>query len=116
MQVNYLKEIVIAALEEIKGQNIKILDVTNQTDIADYMIISSGTSHRQVRALANEIVEKCKAAGCSFVSVEGEQHGEWVLVDTGAIITHIMLPEVRDFYCLEKLWDNSLPTEAENIS
>jgi ribosome-associated protein len=103
--VEHLKEIVITALEAVKGHDIQILDVRNLTDIADYMVIASGTSNRQVKALADEVVEKCKAAGYRPLGVEGELHGEWVLVDMGDVVTHIMLPQVRAFYNLEKLWN-----------
>ncbi|BAW79905.1 iojap-like protein [Candidatus Nitrosoglobus terrae] len=103
--VNHVKEIIISALESIKGQDIQILDVGNLTDMTDYMVITSGTSNRQVKALANEVIEQCKAAGYRPLGVEGELHGEWILVDMGDVVTHIMLPQVRAFYNLEKLWN-----------
>ena len=100
-----LKKVVVTALEALKGHDIQVLDVQNLTDMADYMVIASGTSNRQVKALANEVVEKCKASGYRPLGVEGELHGEWVLVDIGDVITHIMLPQARAFYNLEKLWN-----------
>jgi ribosome-associated protein len=100
-----LKELVVAALEEVKGRDIQVLEVQDLTDVADYMVIASGTSNRQVKALANEVIEKCKAAGYRPLGVEGELHGEWVLVDMGDVVVHIMLPQVRAFYNLEKLWN-----------
>lgn len=100
-----LKELVVAALEAVKGRDIQVLDVRDLTDVADYMVVASGASNRQVKALANEVIEKCKAAGCRPLGVEGELHGEWVLVDMGDVVVHIMLPQVRAFYNLEKLWN-----------
>lgn len=108
-----LKELVIAALEQIKGQDIQVLDVRDLTDMADYMVITSGTSSRQLKALADEIIEKCKAAGYRPVGVEGQRHGEWVLVDMGDVIAHIMLPQARAFYNLEKLWNVPLSRTAK---
>jgi ribosome-associated protein len=106
-----LKEVVVTALEAIKGHNIQVLDVRNLTDVADYMVIASGTSNRQVKALAKEVIEQCKVAGYRPLGVEGELHGEWILVDIGDVVTHIMLPQVRAFYNLEKLW-NVPPPQA----
>lgn len=105
MPVTDLKEIVVTALEAVKGHDIQILDVRDLTDVADYMVIASGTSNRQVKALADEVVEQCKAAGYRPLGVEGELHGEWVLVDMGDVVAHIMLPQARAFYNLEKLWN-----------
>lgn len=100
-----LKEVVVAALEELKGRDIQVLDVQGMTDMTDYMVVASGTSSRQLKALADEVIEKCKAAGYCPLGVEGQLHGEWVLVDMGDVIVHIMLSQVRAFYALEKLWN-----------
>ncbi|ADE13726.1 iojap-like protein [Nitrosococcus halophilus Nc 4] len=102
-----LKELVVTALEALKGRDIQVLDVRELTDVVDYMVVASGASNRQVKALANEVVERCKAAGYRPLGVEGELHGEWVLVDMGDVVAHIMLPQVRAFYNLEKLWNVS---------
>lgn len=99
-----LKDIVINALEDIKATDISTIDVRELTGIMDTMIVASGNSNRQVKALANSVVVDAKAAGYSLVGIEGEDSAEWVLVDFGEIIIHIMLPAVREFYDLERLW------------
>ncbi len=99
--------VVIDALEDVKAQDVRCLDVRDLTTICDVMIIASGTSDRHVRSLADSVVEATKAAGHRPLGVEGEDEGDWVLVDLGDVLVHIMLPKVRDFYNLEKLWDMS---------
>ena len=100
-----LQSIVVAALEDMKAVNVKVLDVRRLTDITDTMVIASGTSDRHVRSVAERVIEKAKAAGFRAFGVEGERDGEWVLVDLPDVLVHIMLPRVREFYGLEKLWD-----------
>lgn len=112
MQVDELKALVIDALESIKAQDIQVLDVTGMTDVTDVMIIASAQSGRQVKALTNEVVSKAKASGVMPMGVEGEDIGEWALVDLGDVITHIMTPQIRATYNLEKLW--SVPETASN--
>ena len=99
-----LLEMVITALEELKGVDIRVLDVRGLTTITDRMVIASGTSTRHVKALADNVVRKAKAAGHAPLGVEGEQAAEWVLVDLGDVVLHVMLPAIREFYGLEKLW------------
>ena len=99
-----LDEIIIAALESVKGLDITSLDVTGLTDVMDTMVVVTGNTNRQVRALANAVTEDCKKAGFSSLGVEGADVGEWVLVDMGDTVVHIMLPATRVFYDLEKLW------------
>ena len=99
-----LDEIIINALESVKGLDITSLDVTGLTDVMDTMIVVTGNTNRQVRALANAVTEDCKKAGFSSLGVEGTDVGEWVLVDMGDTVVHIMLPATRVFYDLEKLW------------
>lgn len=99
-----LQNIVVAALEDTKARDITVLDVRKLTSIADSMIVASGTSDRHVRALADSVIEKCKDSGHRPFGVEGLKEGEWVLVDLHDIVVHVMLPRVRDFYNLEKLW------------
>ncbi|HEV2285899.1 MAG TPA: ribosome silencing factor [Steroidobacteraceae bacterium] len=94
------------ALEDMKAANVKVLDVRGLTDIADTMVIASGTSDRHVRSIADRVVEKAKAIGRRPIGTEGERDGEWVLVDLQDLIVHVMLPRVREFYGLEHLWEN----------
>ena len=102
-----LATVVADALDDMKGQEIAMLDVRHLTDVTDTMVVVSGRSDRHVRALADSDVEKCKAAGFRPIGVEGKESGEWVLVDLGDVVVHVMQPRARDFYNLEKLWDMS---------
>ena len=104
MQLEALRKIVIDALEELKAQNLTVLDVRGIASFTDLMVVASGTSTRQVKALADKVTEKCRLAGVRPLGVEGEQEAEWVLVDLGDVIVHVMLPRVREFYALERLW------------
>ena len=101
---NKLINIVLDALEEVKGKDIVTLNVTNLTDVMDTMIVASGNTSRQVKALANSVIEDAKKAGFQPIGVEGVDSGEWVLVDLGDIVIHVMQPTIREFYELEKLW------------
>src|SRR5579863_418596 len=100
-----LQSAVMAALDDIKAVNGRVLDVRGLTDIADTMVIASGNSDRHVRSIAERVVEKAKAAGFRPFGTEGARDGEWVLVDLQDIVVHVMLPRVREFYALESLWD-----------
>jgi ribosome-associated protein len=99
-----LHKIVINALEELKAQDIVSIDVQELTGVMDTMVVASGNSSRQVKSLANNVTVDGKKAGFLLMGVEGDDVGEWVLVDFGAVIVHIMLPATRVFYDLEKLW------------
>lgn len=99
-----LLEIVSAALEDLKGVDLKVIDVRDLTSITDRMVIVSGTSTRHVKALADNAALQAKKHGFPALGVEGEQGAEWVLIDLGDVVVHVMLPEIRDFYALEKLW------------
>jgi ribosome-associated protein len=99
-----LKQVAIAALEDIKARDIVALDVTRLTSITDYMIVASGESARQTKALARNVTDKVKAAGGEVMGIEGEETGDWILVDLGNVIVHIMHPAVRAYYNLEELW------------
>lgn len=100
-----LKDVVIDTLADMKALEVKVLDVRGLTDIADTMVIASGTSDRHVRSVAQRVVERTKEAGFRPHGVEGQQDSDWVLIDLYDMIVHVMLPRVREFYGLEKLWD-----------
>lgn len=99
-----MKQAVVSALEDIKARDITVLDVSAMTSLFDAMIIASADSGRQARALANNVQEKLKALGATVHGVEGEQAGEWILIDLGDVVVHIMVPAVREYYNLEQLW------------
>jgi len=104
MNSEELSELVVEALDDIKGQDIVKLDVRDLTTVTDYMIVASGTSNRHVQALVDNVAEKAREAGYKPIGVEGEEGGEWVLLDLQDALVHVMLPKVREFYNLEKLW------------
>ncbi|MBE9563438.1 MAG: ribosome silencing factor [Proteobacteria bacterium] len=111
MNIEQLLTVINEALEDKKAHDIEVLDVRNKTSITDFMVIATGNTSRQVVALAQHIVEKAKSNGQRPLGEEGSNVGEWVLVDLGDIIVHIMQPKTRDFYQLEKLW-----AEVETVS
>ncbi len=104
MDLETMKRAVVDALEDIKAFDITVMDVRKLTSMASYMIIANATSSRQAKALANSVREKLKELGADIRGTEGEKEGEWVLVDLGDIIVHIMLPATRAYYNLEQLW------------
>ena len=104
MNSEALTDLVIEALEDVKAQDIVRLDVRDATTVTDYMVIASGTSNRHVKALVDNVAEKAKAAGHRPIGIEGEDGGEWILLDLQDTLVHVMLPRVREFYNLEKLW------------
>ena len=99
--------LVVRALEDVKGVDIVCMDVRGITTITDWMVIASGNSDRHVKSLADNVLNAARAAGVRPLGIEGERDGEWVLIDLGDVIAHVMLPRVRDFYKLEKLWDHA---------
>lgn len=107
-----LSDAVVASLEDAKAKDIVCLDVRHLTTMTDYMIIASGTSDRHVKSIAANLVDDMKESGHRPYGVEGQDDGEWVLVDLQDAIVHVMLPRVREFYNLEKLWDISAPKNA----
>lgn len=111
MHIDTLKSVALDALEELKARDIAQLDVAELTDVADIMLIASGTSTRHVAALAQNVVEKAKAAGLAPRGVEGGDNADWVLVDLSDVIVHIMLPDARALYDLERLWAD-LPNDT----
>ena len=104
VDTHQLRKHVIDALEELKAKDIREIDVRGKTSIADLLVIASGTSARHVKSIADEVVKFAKKAGVMPLGVEGEQEAEWVLVDLGDVIVHVMLPRIREFYGLERLW------------
>lgn len=104
MDIRKLQRLVVDALEDVKAQDIRVFNTTELTELFDRVVIASGTSNRQTRALASSVVEKVKGAGGAVISVEGAEAGEWVLVDLGDVVVHVMQPAVRDYYALEEIW------------
>ena len=104
MDIRKLQRLVVDALEDVKAQNIEVFNTSGLSDMFERVVIASGTSNRQTRALASSVVEKVKQAGGDIVSVEGADAGEWVLVDCNEVIVHIMQPAYRAYYNLEEIW------------
>ena len=104
MDLRKLQRVIVDALDDIKAQDIQVFNTTAQTDLFDRVIVATGTSNRQTRALAAHVRDKVKAAGGQVIAVEGEDTGEWVLVDVGDAVVHIMQPAIRAYYRLEELW------------
>ncbi|MEW5788244.1 MAG: ribosome silencing factor [Pseudomonadota bacterium] len=104
LETRELTRIAVAALEDVKGKDITTLDVAHLSSLFETMVIASGDSNRQVRALADNVQKKLKEAGAEIIGIEGEQVGEWVLVDAGGLVVHVMHPAVRAHYNLEELW------------
>jgi ribosome-associated protein len=105
MRLNKLQQTAVYALEDIKARVIRVLDVRKLTSFYDSLIIASADSNRQAKALAHHVRDKLKEAGATIIGVEGEETGEWVLVDCGDIVVHVMQPAVRAYYNLEELWE-----------
>jgi ribosome-associated protein len=99
-----VRDVALKALEDLKAFDVVTLDVRDLTAVTDFMIIASGGSDRQVRSLAQKVVEEAKAHGMPSLGMEGARNGEWVLIDLYDVVVHVMQPRVRDFYQLEKLW------------
>jgi len=112
MNSEALTDLVVDALDDVKAKDIVRLDVRNMTTVTDYMIVASGTSNRHVKALVDNVAEKAKEAGHRAIGIEGEEGGEWVLLDLQDTLVHVMLPKVREFYNLEKLWSISPTGDA----
>jgi ribosome-associated protein len=109
MRLNKIQKTAVTALEDIKARDITVLDVRKLTTLYDTLIVASAESTRQVNALARHVRDKLKEAGATIVGVEGESTGEWVLVDAGEIVVHVMQPSVRAYYNLEELWTPPRP-------
>lgn len=104
MQLEQLKDLVVETLNDMKARDISVMDVRGKTAVTDYMIVASGTSDRHVKAVAETVAYRAKEAGDQPIGTEGVAEGEWALVDLNGVVLHVMLPKVRDFYNLERLW------------
>jgi len=112
MAPDKLRDQVVRALEDLKGREIVALDVSRATSVTDYMVIVSGTSNRHVKALVDSVLESSKARGIPTYGVEGLESMEWVLVDLGDVVVHVMQPSAREFYDLERLWSEVPSVES----
>ena len=104
MEIEALRDVVLQALDDMKAKDVVVLDVRGKTSITDIMIVASGTSDRHVKSIAETVAFKAKQAGETPLGTEGVDQGEWALVDLNGVVVHVMLPKVRDFYHLERLW------------
>jgi ribosome-associated protein len=111
MSPQHLRDHVVRALEDLKGRDIVALDVARATSVTDYMVIASGTSNRHVLALVDQVLESSRENGYSSFGIEGRESAEWVLVDLGDVVVHVMQKDAREFYDLERLW-SELPSAA----
>jgi len=116
MKADELKALVVNAVEDMKGVDVVVLDVHKMTTITDYMIVASATSSRHLKSMINSVVVEAKEAGCTPLGTEGENEGEWALIDLGDVVLHVMLPQTREFYQLEKLWSVEGAAEKEAAS
>ncbi|AXE29615.1 ribosome silencing factor [Chromobacterium phragmitis] len=112
MEIQEISKLAVEALEDVKGKDIIELDTSSLTSLFQRMIVATGDSNRQVKALANSVQVKLKEAGVDIVGSEGHESGEWVLVDAGDVVVHVMLPAVRDYYDIEALWGGQKPSFA----
>jgi len=104
MQAEQLKDLVVKALEDIKAQDISVIDVRDRTSVTDFMVLASGTSSRHVKSLADSVVIEAKEQGMRAGNVEGAAGRDWILVDLGDVVVHLMMPAAREFYDLERFW------------
>ena len=116
MPFDRLQELVVNALEDFKAIDIQHIDVSGQNPLTEMFVIASGSSLRHIKSMAENLVIKAKEAGCPPLGVEGDRQSEWVLVDLNDIIVHLMLPQTRAFYNLEKLWETSSQHREEQVS
>ena len=116
MNAAQLEKVVVDALEDIKGRDIEVINTTKLTSLFERIVVATGDSNRQVRSLARNVAEKVREAGAEILSTEGEDGGEWVLVDLGEIVVHIMQPAVRSYYNLEELWGGKGPERVRKAA
>jgi len=115
MKTTPLARLVENAIEDVKGLDLRFIDVRDLTTITDYMVVCTGTSNRHVKSVADNVIARAKAAGYRPLGVEGLDAGEWVLVDLGDVVVHVMQVQTRAFYQLEKLWDVPPPSRPETV-
>lgn len=104
MDIRKLQRVVVDALEDVKAQDISVFNTTSLSDMFDRVVLATGASNRQTRALASRVAQQVKSKGGRVISVEGDDNGEWVLVDLGDLVVHVMQPAIRDYYALEEIW------------
>jgi len=114
MTVDELTQLAFDALDDLKAVDVRVLDVREKTNVTDVMVIATGTSARHVKSLADNVIIKAKQGGETPIGIEGEDTGEWVLVDLGNVVVHILQAEIRDFYQLEKLWETEPVIQSES--
>ena len=116
METRQIEQLVIAALEDIKAKDIEVIDTSKLTPLFESIIIACGDSNRQIRSLARHVGDKVREAGVEILSTEGEDSGEWILVDLGAVVVHIMQPTIRSYYNLEELWGGKGPARVRKAT
>lgn len=113
MQSEKLRDIVVKAMDDMKAKDINVLDVRERTSVTEYMIVASGTSNRHVKSIADNVVDEVKSNGIRPLGIEGGAGADWVLVDLGGIVAHVMMPAAREFYDLERFWIDAPDAVAE---
>ena len=116
MNITKLQKIIVDALEDIKGRDIEVINTSKLTPLFERIVIACGDSNRQVRSLAGNVQDKVREAGGQVLSTEGEESGEWVLVDLGDIVVHVMQPAIRSYYNLEELWGGKGPARVRKVA
>jgi ribosome-associated protein len=116
MKAARIEKIVVAALDDVKGKSIEVIDTRKLTPLFERIVIASGDSNRHVRSLSRHVGDKAREAGIEVLSTEGEEGGDWVLVDLGDVVVHIMQPAIRSYYALEELWGDKSPRRAREAA
>ena len=115
MQIEQLRQLVLDTLADMKARDVLVMDVRGKTAVTDFMVVASGTSDRHVKAIAETVAFRSKDVGEPPLGSEGVSEGEWALVDLNGVVVHVMLPKVRDFYNLERLWSAPAAVEAKAV-
>ena len=116
MKLTQLEKLVVSALEDIKGHDIEVINTSKLSSLFERIVIACGDSNRQVKSLARNVQDKVREAGGTILSTEGEENGEWVLVDLGDIVVHVMQPAIRSYYNLEELWGSKGPLRVRKAA